>query len=462
MRAAYTAYIGDTIAALSTAPGAAPHGIVRLSGPRAFELARTIFRCGRTVSALPRFGVVDGSVRLRTLGGELPAQLYSMRAPHSYTRQDVAEIHILGAPVVLEAVLAEFVAGGARPARAGEFTLRAFLNGRIDLAQAEAVAGITAATNAREAAVAARLLAGGLAAPLERAQKELVRIRSQIELGLDFSDQDVPIYKSGALANELRSLAGDIDVLLERTAPTTPDAAPRVLLFGRVNAGKSTLFNRLCGKPRVIASSAPGTTRDLIETHVAFDGVQAVLVDAAGQSAPDDALNAEISVRAASAAAASDLVLCVVDPTCPLPEQVCRCDDLVVCASLLAVNKTDLLDDERRERIKEELADWSPVFCSAKEGTGIRALAARIAAVLHEGSAHDPGGAILISVRQRDLAGSARDAALHAAEALENGAGEEIAAFECRRAAEALDEIAGREARDEVLDAVFANFCVGK
>jgi len=461
MHDTYATDIDETIAAVSTAPGAALRGIARLSGPRAVELALGVFR-PRLPGPVPRFGVMGGSVRLAELSGELPAELYSMRAPNSYTRQDVMEIHTLGAPVVLKTILAAFVASGARPARAGEFTLRAFLNGRIDLAQAEAVARITYAASAQEALAAARLLAGGVSEPLARARDELIRIRSLIELGLDFSDQDVPVVDPSRLGAELRAVADDLARLLGKAVPHTADALPRVLLFGLTNAGKSTLFNRMCGQKRVVVSASPGTTRDLIEVPLAFDGVQAVLVDAAGQRDRSGELGASAGAKAAAAAASSDLVVHVLDPTRPVSPQIGDFADIDACRKLLAVNKIDLLDETRLKCIRDGLADRQPVLCSARRGDGVRTLVARIAQALREGSPHDAVGVVLVSVRQRDLAGSARDAVLRAAAVLDDGWGEEVAALECAQAVEALDAISGRDVSDDVLNSIFANFCIGK
>ena len=278
----------DTIVAVSSPPGRSPRAIVRMTGPMSFELARTVFRAreaGRP--ELSSYWVEDGVVRVEPgplrPGFELPARLYGMPGPRSYTREDVAELHVLGAPPVVRAVLDRLVRAGARPAEPGEFTRRAYLAGRIDLAQAEAVAKLIHAADEREFRAAARELEGSLGRATRAVAEELRDLAADLEAEIDFADDEVEPSDPGPLAARVATALDALRGLVASSAEPGPQAAGvRAVLVGRPNVGKSSIFNRLVGRSAALVHRTPGSTRDFLDAEIALDGVGFVLYDTAG------------------------------------------------------------------------------------------------------------------------------------------------------------------------------------
>jgi tRNA modification GTPase len=400
----------DTIVAPATAPGAALRAVVRLSGPRAFELA----------AAFP--GAV---VR---------------RAPRTYTREDLAEIHLPGAAPLVHRCLRLLIEAGARSARPGEFTLRAFLNGRLDLAQAEAVERLIAAGDEAERKAAFAILGGAWSAKLREIEAALLDLCADVEAAIDFVDQDIEIlpaaearFRAGRLLDALRGASG------ASAASAVRSGLPTIALLGRPNAGKSTLFNALSGADALVSPEA-GTTRDVlrVETEI-VPGLRAWLLDTAGLGGPEDGLGAEAERRARSAAAQADLTLLVVDVTSraapPEPPG----------PAVVAANKIDLAPGA--------LAAGIPV--SARTGAGLEALRRALASAL----AGEAGEGARVSERQ---AGLLREAEAGLARASEREKAVELLALDLRAALAALGAITGRNVDEELLDRVFSRFCLGK
>ena len=247
-----------------------------MSGLDAFALVHEVFSGpgGVSVPAMPTYTASDGHVRLPGVGGPVPASLYLMRAPYSYTREDVAEMHLPGAAPFLQAALDALVALGAHLAQPGEFTRRAYLNGRLDLTQAEAVAAAIQSNTQAELRLAVTQLQGRFGQQVRQAKQDLVHILAEIEADLDFSDQDIDLIDDSALLGLIDAAAGRVQELLshERSAPIRRDAVD-VILCGRPNVGKSSLMNRIVGRARAIVSPASGTTRDLIDDLVEIEGI---------------------------------------------------------------------------------------------------------------------------------------------------------------------------------------------
>ncbi len=277
--------LDDTIAAIASPPGGAARGIVRLSGPHLRACLEDCFRPAPFVHIplLARPTALPGLFWLPGVAAPLPGELYLWPGKRSYTGQPVAEIHMLGSPPLLEALLRAVCAAGARPAEPGEFTLRAFLAGRIDLTQAEAVLGVVDAADARQLHVALTQLAGGLARPLHRLRDGLLDLLADLEARLDFAEEDVPPLPPGELSVRIEEAAASIGGLIEQMDSRQETAeSVRVVLAGPPNSGKSSLFNALVREGRALISDQPGTTRDYLVAELDLAGVRCQLVDTAG------------------------------------------------------------------------------------------------------------------------------------------------------------------------------------
>lgn len=440
--------LDDAIAATASAPGPGPRGIVRVSGPGAWRIATAGFEPDRPIDeAASRPFVVRGAYRLPGLRPSLPAEVALWPTPRTYTGQELAEVHAPGSPPLLSRLLAHVLASGARPARPGEFTLRAFLSGRIDLTRAEAVLGVIDARDPRRLDDALEQLAGGLSGPVLSLRDRLLDLLAHLEAGLDFVDEaDVDPIGRAALAADLAREADALDALTDRLGRRDRSGdAPRVVLAGPPNAGKSRLFNAMLGDDHAIVSPLAGTTRDTLSAPCACDGVLVELVDTAGVEAAGDAITAEAQARAASEAERADVVLaCASGDSPPL----------------------GLPDDERTIRVwtKGDAAQPPPgdapwIVTSAAASSGLDELKRAVAAAIRRREAEP---ASPTSARCRDSLLRAAASLRAAAAAMAAGAGDELIAFDLRSALDDLAEVTGAVVADDVLDRIFARFCIGK
>jgi tRNA modification GTPase len=450
----------DTIAALSSPPGAGACGIVRLSGPDAERIARAL--CGDP--ALPEGpgarAALPAAVRLHGLAAPVHATLYFMRAPRSYTREDVAELHLPGSPAILDAALEACFRAGARPAGPGEFTLRAFRNGRIGLAQAEAVNRLIRARDEASRRAAVLAMRGRLDREADRLSAALARALARIEARLDFADQDLPPEAPASVLAPLREADGAVARLLAEDGPPAESGRPLVLLAGRVNAGKSSLFNALAGQGLSLVSAHPGTTRDVVSAEVRMGGVAALLADPAGIGGDPGPVGRKARAAFEQWLAAADLAILVLDGSAPpgAPEE----ELLSLCAGkplLRVLNKADLGCSWSEEDARR-FAPGAPRV-SALLGGGVEALRREAGAALASGLAPRGGEGFGAGPRQRRALEAAREGIGRAIPALERGE-DEIAALELREAIEALGRLSGRGLSESVLETIFSEFCVGK
>jgi tRNA modification GTPase len=438
----------DTIAAIATAAGAAGVGIVRVSGPGCRAIAQALL--GRPPEARHAH-----YLRFRDGDGEVidDGLLIYFPAPQSYTGEDVLELQGHGSPLLLARLLRRCLALGARAARPGEFTERAFLEGRLDLAQAEAVADLISAGSEAAVRAARRSLDGEFSRRVHAVVEGLTALRVWVEAALDFPEEEVDFLAAPELRRRLHEVAADLAAL--RAAAGRGQRLVdglHVVIAGAPNAGKSSLLNALAGEDRAIVTDIAGTTRDLLRERVRVDGIELTLVDTAGLREAPDVVEQEGIRRARAELERADLVLAVLDdqapaPALPLPTGV---------PVLWLHNKADLSGAPAHA---ERRPDGEHLWLSARTGQGLDALRLRLreAAGLGEGS----DGAFSARARHVDALARADALLAQAAAQLHHGAGE-LAAEELRRAQDALGEITGAVDADALLGRIFGDFCIGK
>ncbi len=439
----------DTIVAIATPAGRGAVGIVRLSGEDAEEIAARHLRW-HTAPPPPR---QLGRARFLDRAGALVDELLAVRfpAPASYTGEAVVELHGHGNPFLLERIVAELVASGARLARPGEFTERAFLHGKLDLTQAEAVGALIEARSDTAAHLAGRLLAGELGAGLRRLRQAIVEVEAEVEAAIDFPEEEIDPAGGARLAARLAPVAREVEGLLAGHAAARHHLEGiRVVLVGAVNAGKSSLFNRLLAEERAIVTPEPGTTRDYLEGVVQWEGVEVRLVDTAGERQATGAAERAGIERSRTQATGADLLLHVVDASAPAPLPA---PDPADRPTLVVWNKVDLAPEAPPPGRGEVVA------CSARTGAGVAAVRAWICAQAREAVT----GESLACLPRHRLGLEAVQRALEAArDGLAGGLSPELVAFELREAQAALGELIGERTPETVLEAIFDRFCVGK
>lgn len=446
----------DTIVALGTPPGRSAIAVLRVSGPDAVPLVDARFRGRRALAALSggrtAVGVVVGA------GGEPLDEVVAtvFRSPHSYTGEDVVEVTCHGNPVLAEAVVDALVSAGARHAEPGEFTRRAFLNGRLDLTQAEAVAGVIAARGEAAARGALRQLRGEFSDRVRALRGRVVDVVARLEAHIDFPDQDLSDLDEAGVSADIQALERDVTALADavrRGRPLTHRAG--AVLVGTPNVGKSSLFNALLGQARAIVHAVPGTTRDVVDAEVDLEGVPVRLVDTAGLGEARDDVEREGVSRSQDEGERADVVLFILDASRSLSESEARALGTWDPGRLLVVdNKTDL---PRRRSGPPEGA----IRVSATSGAGIPALRQAIRSSILGGL--DTDERWVTSHRQEALVAAAvRSVGAAAAHATAGLATPELVVEELRGAAGAFDAITGERIGPEVLDTIFAEFCIGK
>ena len=453
--------MAEVIAAIATGNAPCAIGILRLSGDGCIELVERLFTCrsGRPLSLAPAHRLVLGT--LRDGRGRLldEAMAVCCRAPHSYTGEDTVELQCHGAPAVLNAALLALCAAGARMAGPGEFTKRAFLNGRMSLTAAEAVIDLIEAQSADAAANAAAQVGGALQRRLEPIYDTLTGICAHYHAVLDYPDEEIPDFRLSEFEDTLQSLRRELGALAatcDRGRILKQGA--RVALLGRPNVGKSSLLNALAGYARVIVTEIPGTTRDTVEELLSVDGLPVRLIDTAGLRRTDDAIEAIGVERAHAAAAEADLALLLFDGSAPL----CAEDLAVIAAGKTAkqaialINKSDL--PQRLDRAALPFDEAIPV--SAKTGMGLETLTAAIRARFSDGPPCD--GGILTNTRQQQAVCRANDALGRALDGMRRGLTPDAVLTDVEDALAAIGELTGRSIREDVTQSIFSRFCVGK
>lgn len=460
-------YPRDTIAAISTPIGESGIGIVRLSGDQAIEIAEPIFcspknkKLGEQKKNTLIYGFVIDPESNRKIDEVLVSVL---KAPHSYTAEDTVEFNCHGGIVPLRKVLELVLRVGARLAEPGEFTKRAFLNGRIDLVQAEAVIDLIKARTEASLQIAMQQLEGGLSQNIKRIRDELLGIMVQLEAAVDFSDEDLDILPFAELRGKTEEALRGIEGLLEGAADgKIIREGLRTVIAGRPNVGKSSLLNVLLKEERAIVTPVPGTTRDVIEEAVNIRGVALRLRDTAGIRHPGDEveqLGVELSRKSLRQA---DLVLYVVDGSEPLtPEDFMIMDEIKNKKTVVIINKIDLPLQVDEKEVGSKIKCERLVRISALHGEGIESLKEAILDLVFSGRAVCLDEAIVSKTRHIDALRKAKNNLIEAVSLLKEGQHEEVVATVLKDALGFLGEIIGETTSEDVLVKIFEEFCIGK
>lgn len=452
---------GDTIIAPATAQGVGAIGVIRLSGPEAIAITQRAWR-GKDLALQPshtiHYGhIIDGDREL----DEVMVSIF--RAPKSFTTEDVVEISCHGSPYIMEQVLRLLISKGARMADAGEFTLRAFINGRIDLSQAEAVADLIASDSAAAHELAIKQIRGGFAHQIKELRAQLVNFASLIELELDFSEEDVEFVKRDELARIIRRIQTVLRPLIEsfKYGNVIKNGVP-VAIVGKPNAGKSTLLNALLNEERAIVSHIAGTTRDTIEEVLHIDGIAYRLIDTAGLRHTEDVIEQIGVERSYDKIKTASILLYMTDASLISDVQDLN-TELKAAADfdvpyLLIANKSDLCSDT----VKEELSKLDDVvLMSAKTSTGIDILKKRLSAMVQSQKVTPPDMTIA-NIRHYEALRQAHDTLDTVLDAIGHQVTTDLVALELKRALAYLGEISGEVTNDEILGNIFSKFCIGK
>ena len=455
----------DTISQIATPHGVGGIGIIRVSGTAALAVARAVFRpmrgtLGEIAPYTARYGNIvaaDGTIIDEGI-------LLYMRAPHSYTGEDTVELQCHGGTIVLREVLRRTWEAGARPAEAGEFTKRAFLNGRLDLARAEGVMELIAAKSVRAARAARERMAGALSEEIIEIRQSLLGAIARIEAGIDFPEDDIPAASDVALMEDITDAAAAVQHLLTGAqAGRILREGVKTVIVGRPNVGKSSLLNALVGTERAIVTEVPGTTRDVIEEEISVEGIPLRLLDTAGLRATEDAVERIGVARTEQHLADAELVLAVFDRSSTLTDEdrellarlrTMHADTIILCnkedcASVLRVTDFDGMN--------------APVLMiSAHAGTGMDALRATIADRIRmmEGDLSD--GALPNKEREAEVLRRALEHLAEAERTLAADMGSDFVSIDLRAAYETLGEILGETVDTDLIDRIFSEFCIGK
>ena len=436
-----------------------------MSGPKAEEVGRLLFRPGKRPCPFATHHFYHGDILSRESGAVLDeALVVLMRAPRSYTGEDTLEIHCHGSPAVLRAVLEEVLKTGARLAEPGEFTHRAFLNGRMDLSQAEAVADLVGARAAKAREVALAQLKGGLAKKVKEIRAALEEQLAMLEAAVDFPEENIETEPPSETAGKIDAVVGEIARLLAGYEEgRLYREGVRVVIAGRPNVGKSSLLNRLLGEERAIVTPIPGTTRDFIEEEIQVGGVAVRLADTAGIREAEDAIEEEGISRVWERVARADVVVFLLDGSDGLSAGDLRIlEGLKEKKVIVAVNKSDLPQRLGRADVEGALSGPRPLRISAKFGSGIEELKKMILETVLGGEEMECREELLCNARHKDAFERTAEFLAQAGESLASGLSPEFVAQDIRDALRSLGEITGETTSEDILDRIFASFCVGK
>jgi tRNA modification GTPase len=460
----------DTISAIITPQGAGGIAVLRLSGADSIRIADELFHGSMKLAAAGSHTVHYGRIEDGS-GTLLDEALVSVfRAPHSYTAEDVVEISCHGSAYIAGRILQALVEKGARPAGPGEFTKRAFLNGRIDLSQAEAVADLVSSDSRASHALALSQLRGNLSGKISSIRQRLIDLCATLELELDFSEEGLEFIRRDALQQAVDSIQADISHLIDSfELGKICKEGFRVVLAGATNVGKSSILNALMREERAIVTEISGTTRDTIEESISIEGMKYNIIDTAGLRETRDAIEAEGIKRTRQQIENADLILLVIDPTQEIQNKrdADIVDDIIGKiphnSIILIVNKVDISSREQLDRLDIQFNDIPIVFTSAKTGDGISELEQLLTSHIRNAKGINLGETVILSnLRQKGKLQDAQRSLGIVCEGITQGRTPELLAVDLRGALGHLSQFVGVDLSEEVLNTVFSRFCIGK
>jgi tRNA modification GTPase len=455
----------DTIAAVSTPSGVGGISIIRVSGSRAADAVMHVFRTDHAAEHLAdrhaTLGcIMDGIERI----DDVLVTLFN--GPNSYTGDDTIEISCHGSPFICRRILELLFLHGARPAQPGEFTLRAFLNGKLDLMQAEAVADLIRSKTEESRKAAVQQLEGTLSKRIREIRDAMIRFCSLLEIELDFVEEDIEFGSKEELNRNLQVIREKIDILIESYERGKMFREGfRIVIAGKPNVGKSSILNCLLEKERAIVTAIPGTTRDTVEDVLDIGGVLTYISDTAGIRRTEDPIEREGIHRTERAIDTADVVLCVLDKSVPIDRDDEILSDMLKKsnkATIVLFNKIDLLPAWETGDIGPYFSEESVFEISALNKTGIQNLIQALETKILFGAIHTGTETSLTNIRHRDCLLKAKEDILQAQEALSRQMSQEFIALDLRAALDHLGEITGQTIGEEIINTIFSSFCVGK
>jgi len=455
----------DTIAAIATPHGVGGIGIVRVSGPDTEGICQTLFRPTAETGSLRNRYLYHGDIISPETGSSIDEVLLAlMRKPHSYTGEDTLEINCHGGYLILQAVLDAVIKAGARPAEPGEFTRRAYLNNRLDLSQAEAIADLITAKTDRGRVLALSSLKGKLSKRLQSIRSSLIEILTSLESSIDFTEEDISPGPHRNLSKDVEDVITRINDILStyKEGKLFRDGL-NVVITGKPNVGKSSLLNRLLGERRAIVNSVPGTTRDFIEETINIRGIPVKLTDTAGVRKSAEAIEKEGIEFVWEKVLAADMVIVLIDgntrPTDEDFEVINRNRKKII---MLAVNKSDLPRKITDAELTDIIPGVEPLWISAKYGGGIPELKEKIYSMASDDGEYMESDIVLTNLRHKISLEKTAKSLAAAKDNISRERSPELAAFDIRDALDHLGDIAGETTNEDVLNRIFSAFCVGK
>ena len=458
-------FIDDTIAAIATAPGEGGIGIIRISGPKSLEIAEEIFfsMSGKKISEYPARTLIFGNIKDGDKKIDEVLVAY-MKGPNSYTAEDVIEINCHGGFISVKRILELVLSKDVRLAEAGEFTKRAFLNGRIDLSQAEAVIDVINAKTDKAHEVAENQLDGSLSNRIREFREKVTELLAQVEVAIDYPEEDIEFIAYTTLEEKTRELNKDIKKLYETSeSGKIFREGLKTVIVGKPNVGKSSLLNSILGENRAIVTDIPGTTRDVIEEFVNIKGIPLKIVDTAGIRETDDVVE-KIGVEKSMASFdTADLIIMVVDSSSELSEEDREILEKVQGKeTILLLNKTDLPQVIDEEEVKKYVNEENIIKISALHNEGIEDVHDRIEAMVYKGDIKSSSNVIITNSRHKDALYRAMKSAEDAMRAIEDRMPLDFVEVDLKNIWDYLGYINGDTVSEDLLDNIFHNFCIGK
>ncbi|MEW6615007.1 MAG: tRNA uridine-5-carboxymethylaminomethyl(34) synthesis GTPase MnmE [Thermodesulfobacteriota bacterium] len=455
----------DTIAAIATPFGTGGIGIIKISGPKSFEIAKKIFRRKAQSSELKPYHLHYGEVIDTQDDSVIDEALLSfMQKPTSYTREDVVEINCHSGFLVLQKILEIVLKEGGRLAEPGEFTKRAFINGRIDLSQAEGVVDIVNSQTNASLRVATQQLKGVLSKEIIKLKEDLINVLTYIEASIDFPEEDINIIPPHEVLNKIKVLMDNIRRLIDSYEEGRfYREGISAIIIGKPNVGKSSLLNALLKEKRAIVTSIPGTTRDIIEEAISVEGFPLKIIDTAGIGDAKDIIEEEGIRLAKEKLTSADLVILVIDISQEMDQgNFGMVAELMGKKVIIALNKIDLVPESFISRAKNELKNYSVTPISALYSQGIEELKEAVFSAIIQHKLDTPPSVFITNIRHKIALEKALENLAHAGESLIKEMSPEFTALDIQLSLKCLGEIVGETTSEDILDRIFSEFCIGK